>query len=400
MTETFKKLERKCPICRSETGLVMGKLEFALFDDFLLSRKFDVVACDNCTFVFYDTPDTSENFEIVYRNHYFSSSYTSHSQITAVDAVINVENDPIAIMGPYLKPETIICEIGCGRGALLMKMKRAGYNKLYGIEPSPDCVDYVREHYGIDALVGTADNIPFDISFDVIISTHVLEHVLNLQEAVKNISRKLTGHGLVYVEVPDLDEYDSQKGASPLDYITIYEHINHFTISSLQCLFEQNRFKMINSGRKILDMGTRLPLPVIYGVFQKDSSAKSLPSILPQKLFEIDKVHHWLNKYVFSKSNIFEELAELKTPIYIWGINLCIQKYMTMSPLRECNIVGLIDRDPSKQKKSINGQKIQSPEVLNTIKENVVVVIWGGPYRKSIENNLKELEFKGTVVAL
>jgi hypothetical protein len=121
---------------------------------------------------------------------------------------------------------------------------------------------------------------------------------------------------------------------------------------------------------------------------------------LPQKLFEIDKVHHWLNKYVFSKSNIFEELAELKTPIYIWGINLCIQKYMTMSPLRECNIVGLIDRDPSKQKKSINGQKIQSPEVLNTIKENVVVVIWGGPYRKSIENNLKELEFKGTVVAL
>jgi len=377
--------------------MVMGELEFALFDDCGLARKFDVVVCCNCSFAFYDTPDTAEDFALFYRDQYFSASYTSSSQATE-DVVIEAENDPLAIIGTYLRPETKICEIGCGRGAILAKLKDAGYTNLYGVEPAPGCVQFVREHYGIEVLAGTAACIPFDTKFDMIISTHVLEHLVNLQEAVGSISCQLTDDGVVYIEVPDLEGYDSQQEVSPWDYITFYEHINHFTVLSLRGLFKQHRLSMIDWGRKTLAEGSRLPLPALYGVFRKNGSEECVS--MPTKPFDINRVYHWLNTCRYHKENELEKLAGSKAPVYIWGINLPIQKMLCMSPLQRCNISGLLDRDPAKQKNTINGMRIQSPEVLKSVAADAVVVIWGGPYRKSIEGDLHRIGFEGRVVVI
>jgi SAM-dependent methyltransferase len=269
---------------------------------------------------------------------------------------------------------------------------------LYGVEPSPACVDFVKEHYGIDARTGTADNIPFDIKFDVIISTHVFEHVLNLKEVVENISRQLYDNGLVYIEVPDLEGYDLQGNISPLDYITFYEHINHFTIQSLNDLFKWHGFSMAACGRKMLAQDSRLPLPVLYGVFRKGASEEC--ASLPVESFDVNKVYRWLNTLEFYKDDRLEELAASKTPVYIWGINLFVQKMLSMSLLRKCNIAGLLDRDPAKQKKTINGIKVQSPEIIKTVDADAVVVIWDGPYKKSIEEDLYGIGYRGKVIII
>ena len=399
MANFEKRLERGCPICHSGYGTVLGRLHFALFDDCPLSRNLDVVACRDCSFVFYDTPDKADQFAIFYSKHYFSSSYTSALQISSVDAVINIENDPLAIMRPWLKPESSICEIGCGRGALLAKMKKAGYTNVYGVEPSNDCVEFVRKNLGIEAEVGTADNIPFNGQFEVIICAHVLEHVLNLSEVAESISCKLSDNGLAYIEVPDLEGYDSLDEASPLDYITFYEHINHFTILSLNNLFKRYKLGLIEFGRKTLNKGTRLPIPAVYGVFRKNGSEGRIESTF-NELCDIDKIRNWLSTYKFQKNDRLQELAESKTPVYIWGINFPVQKLLSMSSLCECNIAGLLDRDPSKQQKTINGTKIQDPDILKTADNSSVVVIWGGPYRESIEQDIQRVGFKGEIIIL
>ena len=325
--------------------------------------------------------------------------YTSGEKIAAVDAVVNIENDPLAIMQPWLNPDSYICEIGCGRGALLAKFKGAGYRNVYGVEPSDECVKYIKNNHGIDARVGTADNIPFENKFDVIICTHVLEHVLNLGEAVESITRVLSDNGLVYVEVPDLEGYDSFDEASPLDYITFYEHINHFTISSLNNLFKKYKYVLIEYGRKTLNDGTRLPLPALYGVFSKNANAESI-TFSEDEHYDVAQIREWLSNFKFQGDEKLEELAKSKRPVYVWGINFPVQKLLALSSLRKCNIVGLLDRDYLKQQKTINGSRIQDPEILKSADMDSVVVIWGGPYSESIQEDIKRIGFKGEVLVL
>ena len=399
MSVCEKKLERGCPICRSAYGSVLGRLSFALFDDCPMSSKFDVVVCRECSFVFYDTPDAAEQFKTFYQEHYFSSSYTSGQKIAAVDAVVNIENDPQAIMQPWLKPDSHVCEVGCGRGTLLEKMKRAGYGNVYGVEPSNECVEYVKTKYGIDARVGTADSIPFKEKFDVIISTHVFEHVLNLDEAVSSITQSLADDGMLYVEVPDLARYASLDEAEPIDYITFYEHINHFTIESLSNLFKSHKYGLIEYGRKILNKGTRLPLPAVYGVFKKNAIDESI-TVPDAERYDVSEVRSWLSGYTFQGDEKLEVLAESQRPVYVWGINLPVQKLMALSALRKCNIAGLLDRDPLKQQKTVRGTRIQSPEILKAVGADGVVVIWGGPYSEAIQEDIKGIGFKGEVVIL
>jgi SAM-dependent methyltransferase len=399
MPDFLKILQRKCPICCSAYGAVLGRLTFALFDDCPMSKEFDVVACQECFFVFYDTPDSAEQYAVFYNKHYFSSSYTSGPQISSVDAILSVMNDPLAILRPWLKPESKICEIGCGRGTLLAKMKKAGFPHVYGVEPSHDCVEFVKKNLGIEAKVGTADNIPFDDKFDIIVSTHVLEHVVNLGEVAESIFSKLSDDGLVYIEVPDLEGYDSLEEASPLDYITFYEHINHFTISSLNNLLKRYKFGLLEYGLKTLNKGTRLPLPALYGVFRKNWLGGKIELTFNES-YDIGKISNWLSTFEFQKNEKLKELAESKTPVYVWGINFPIQKLLSMSSLQECNIVGLLDRDILKQKKTINGIQIKSPETLKTADDCSVVIIWGGPYRELIEQDVHGIGFKGEIIVL
>ena len=391
-----KAFQRSCPLCDGGTGRCLGTLSFSLFDDCPLAESFDVVACGDCLFVFYDTPDDAGKFAEFYREHYFSSQYLSSRPVASVDAVVNVRDNPLDILRPYLATTSSVCEVGCGRGALLSKLQREGYVNLRGVEPSADCVRFVRETYGIDVVTGTADSIPFGGGFDLMIATHVLEHVVNVRDSVQEFARKTNDAGMVYVEVPDIEGYDTLSESTALDYITFYEHINHFGIASLKRLFGDHGFALVDFGRKVLNPGTRLPLPAVYGVFRKAEEG----GLGVNDDFDVSKVAEWLREGRFPKWQRLEELAESRRPVYVWGINLPVQKLLSMSALSRCNIAGLVDRDPRKQRKTIGGVPVRDPGILRQAAQGSVVVLWGGPYRDAILDDLRGLGFAGEAVAL
>lgn len=85
-------------------------------------------------------------------------------------------------------------------------------------------------------IIADASYLPFKEGlFDLIISTAVLEHVINLHSAISEIERCCRERGLIYIEVPFLQTYH----AHPHDY-------RRFTLPGLELVFKH--FIKIESG--------------------------------------------------------------------------------------------------------------------------------------------------------
>ncbi len=82
-------------------------------------------------------------------------------------------------------------------------------------------------------IVADAERIPFkDLSLDVIISNAVLEHVKDMDAALKEISRVLKPKGLLYVEIPFMQHYHAQDNAN-----VHFEDYRRFTEAGLKEIF-------------------------------------------------------------------------------------------------------------------------------------------------------------------
>jgi SAM-dependent methyltransferase len=83
-----------------------------------------------------------------------------------------------------------ICDVGCGTGAVLRHVREhtaTRFTKMVGIDivaPSEPVGD------GIEFVSGWVENLPFaDDSFDTVVCTHVIEHILDYRNAIAELRR-------------------------------------------------------------------------------------------------------------------------------------------------------------------------------------------------------------------
>lgn len=98
-----------------------------------------------------------------------------------------------------------VCDVGCGTGHLLSTVckGRAGqFERLVGVE----IVVPERGEAGIEFVEAPVERLPFsDGEFDTVICTHVLEHILDLPAALREL-RRVCSRRLIVV-VPREREY-------------------------------------------------------------------------------------------------------------------------------------------------------------------------------------------------
>jgi ubiquinone/menaquinone biosynthesis C-methylase UbiE len=98
----------------------------------------------------------------------------------------------------YLKGDVL--DLGCGIGEIADYVETK--KRYFGVDINPFCVNYLQEK-GLSARLGSVYQIPLDAnSMDVVILSHVLEHLDAPDKAMDEISRVLKPLGILIVIVP------------------------------------------------------------------------------------------------------------------------------------------------------------------------------------------------------
>ena len=96
-----------------------------------------------------------------------------------------------------------LLEIGAAQGSLLIALSKRGYD-CEGIEPVDFALETAKElstemRQPIKIKKGFVEEIPYeDASFNVVIAESVMEHVIDIRKAFKEISRVLKPGGIFY----------------------------------------------------------------------------------------------------------------------------------------------------------------------------------------------------------
>src|SRR3989441_634128 len=108
-----------------------------------------------------------------------------------------------SVPGP---PRGLLLDIGCGDGYFLRIMRDLGWT-VQGLEPDPKAAAFARA-YGLDIIQSPIEraSLPSN-AFDVITTSHVVEHVLEPVTFLSVARRALRPDGLLYVFTPNAESW-------------------------------------------------------------------------------------------------------------------------------------------------------------------------------------------------
>ncbi len=157
-------------------------------------------------------------------------------------------------LGNYLSKdakETFIFEVGCSSGGILAYFRDQGF-QVAGIDLDKEYVRFGAENYGLDLRAGSLAECRLEKKPDIIIMSHIVEHLLKPVEEMSLIRSIIAPGGLVYIEVPgiyNLSPYN-QYEMDFLKYLRL-AHTYHFSLVTLRNLLNKSGFEMSKGGQEI-----------------------------------------------------------------------------------------------------------------------------------------------------
>jgi len=134
-----------------------------------------------------------------------------------------------------------ILEIGCATGALLSAFAAEGWRAV-GIEIGPSMAAYARRTFGLDVKTGTLESVAVDASsFDVVIATHLIEHLNDPRSFLKEAHRALSPGGRLFLITPNIDGFQGRlQGARWRS--AIRDHLYLFSANTLRKMLQDEGF--------------------------------------------------------------------------------------------------------------------------------------------------------------
>jgi 2-polyprenyl-3-methyl-5-hydroxy-6-metoxy-1,4-benzoquinol methylase len=134
-----------------------------------------------------------------------------------------------------------LLDIGAGTGDFLVAAKNDGWQTL-GIEPSKKAKT-IAFNKGVDFAENLSDLESH--SFDVITLWHVLEHVPNLDDYIKELKRILKPSGTIIIAVPNFKSFDANFYGRHWAAYDVPRHIWHFSKTTIDKLFSEKQMKLV-----------------------------------------------------------------------------------------------------------------------------------------------------------
>ncbi|MBY0487171.1 MAG: class I SAM-dependent methyltransferase [Flavobacteriaceae bacterium] len=143
-------------------------------------------------------------------------------------------------------PKGRILDIGAGVGDFLSVAKNDDWQTI-GIEPS-EKAKVIAKNKGV-SFVENLSELESN-SFDVITMWHVLEHVPDLENQIKELKRLIKPTGTVIIAVPNFKSYDASHYRNFWAAYDVPIHLWHFSKTAIKKLFANENLELV----KVLPM--------------------------------------------------------------------------------------------------------------------------------------------------
>lgn len=255
----------------------------------------------------------------------------------------------IAKLLPHLPENPVVVEIGCGEGAFLHALAEAcGSGRFIGFDPNQNPDRTVFTHIERRPELFLPAEHMHTLRPDLILSRHVLEHLMNPLAFVQEIAFYSALHGIdssLFFEVPCIDRVLAYGRVEDL----YYEHNSHFTQHSFQTL-------LCHLPGQLLFMEQGYNEEVIYGLVHLED--KNTPELVYETLSFRQKTQQ-------AQKRVKAMVLDLQHPVVIWGGTGKAAAFIHHFQL-EHEALYVVDSDPDKWGTFVPGTdfEINNPETL------------------------------------
>lgn len=131
--------------------------------------------------------------------------YSSQKQVETAQQL--VRDEEWSSIAEHIHQNTSFLDVGCGAGYAMFKAKNERNCRVEGIDPNPGAHGvgrFLKELVDVPEIKqGFAEKLPYDDGlFDIVYSSHVLEHVNDEQKSLKEMKRVLKNDGILIIGMP------------------------------------------------------------------------------------------------------------------------------------------------------------------------------------------------------
>lgn len=190
----------KCEFCNSD------KSENYIKADLVSYNK-----CLNCGLIFQHPIITQEEIDAIYDDNYFEYEVTNQENFFGLMKLALKDIGFEKIRNEF--PNKNVLDIGCATGMMLNYLKSEGYN-TYGVEICKSSAEYARKNYNLEVYEKPLIENKFESDFFSFIHfSHVIEHVPNPADTLKEVYRILAKGGYLAITTPNADGLFAHKYA-------------------------------------------------------------------------------------------------------------------------------------------------------------------------------------------
>jgi SAM-dependent methyltransferase len=217
------------------------------------------VICKHCGLVMINPRMTEESYQEFYNQEYrtlysgvpFNAANFFKRQNARGASLLKYLTSNGLVANDHEVPPLVL-EVGCGAGGILNYFRSQGY-QVKGIDIGEEYLKYGKEKHGLDLQVGSLAGIKLSRIPNIIIYSHVLEHVLNLNKELELLNSIADKDTLIYVEVPGIRNIASGYRNDPLRYFQ-NAHPFSFSLTSLSNLFAKHNFEILHGNEFVKEL--------------------------------------------------------------------------------------------------------------------------------------------------
>src|SRR4030095_9320664 len=144
--------------------------------------------------VFSETSEYVENYEKISQDHLAEMEKTGNNPWIGETLWVELENSTVQLIEKYSQPGDKILDVGVGLGRVMSHFPKL---EKYGMDISLEYLELARKN-DINVCYSLVEDMPYkEETFDLVVATDVLEHVLDLNLSLRKMLAVLKPGGVL-----------------------------------------------------------------------------------------------------------------------------------------------------------------------------------------------------------